>query len=131
VLGACCQGIPPIGSVPFYRLIKASMWVQIFNTTLTKDPKKVIQTFAPSLEYDSASFATVVDTAKYSIVACPKDRSEIRKSLESCLLIFNQYSQSIDILIQHQPYITALIWGSVRTLMQVRLELQQKLCAHY
>jgi hypothetical protein len=41
--------------------------------------------------------------------------------MESALLIFNQYAVSIDVLVQHQPHVTALIWGSIRTLIQVSL----------
>ncbi|RFU27216.1 hypothetical protein B7463_g9122, partial [Scytalidium lignicola] len=75
--------------------------VTIFNTSLTHDSKKMIYVSAPSLGYTSASHLSIIEAAKNAL----SETSESRAGFH--------------VLIQEQPHITALIWGSIRTLMHV------------
>ena len=54
---------------------------------------------------------------------CLADRGPFRKKLESILKTFDQYAPVIDVMISHQPHITALVWGSIRGLLGVRISL--------
>ncbi|CAN9202013.1 unnamed protein product [Alternaria alternata] len=93
--------------------------VKIFNTTLTSDPKKIIYASQANSSYVSSNYKDVLEAATKCTRDGPRDKSEFRKTMESALLIFNQYAVSIDVLVQHQPHVTALIWGSIRTLIQI------------
>ncbi|CAN9416607.1 unnamed protein product [Alternaria alternata] len=93
--------------------------VKIFNTTLTSDPKKIIYASRTNPSYVSSAYTEIQEEATKCIQDGLGDRSEFRKTMESSLLTFNQYATSIDVLVQHQPHVTALIWGAIRTLIQV------------
>jgi hypothetical protein len=48
-----------------------------------------------------------------------KRRSATQTKLEHALTAINQHAQVIDVLIQQQPDITALVWGAIRFLIGV------------
>jgi hypothetical protein len=52
-------------------------------------------------------------------VATNKRRSKAQTKLEEALTAINQHAQVIDVLIQQQPDITALVWGAIRFLIGV------------
>ena len=52
-------------------------------------------------------------------VATNKRRSKAQTKLEEALKAINQHAQVIDVLIQQQPDITALVWGAIRFLIGV------------
>ncbi|KAF2660328.1 hypothetical protein K491DRAFT_711829 [Lophiostoma macrostomum CBS 122681] len=88
------------------RIVKCwELAVKTFNTKLTSDPGKIIGGSSISLGYPSSSYLSVVEAAQQIICACPKERGDFRKGLETSLMVFNQYAGTIDILIQHQPHI--------------------------
>lgn len=39
---------------------------------------------------------------------------------DEILCHLNRYARSIDVLIQHDPTVSSLVWGSVRALLEVR-----------
>jgi hypothetical protein len=92
---------------------------QIFNTTLTSDPKKIIYASQANTLYSCSSYAGVLEAATKSIQDGHEHKSDFCKTMKSSLLIFDRYASSIDVLVQHQPHVTALVWGSIRTLIQV------------
>lgn len=61
------------------------------------------------------------------IFDCPRDQTGFKQALESTLVTLNQYAANIDVLVQHQPHITALVWGSIRILFQVRTPVERRL----
>lgn len=67
-------------------------------------------------------------TAYNLVVAAAKARSKYleggsRKRLgaffDDVMFHLNRYSRSIDVLIQHDPTVSSLIWGPVRALLEV------------
>jgi len=120
MLGTCCQGAIVSRSQHYTTVANDP---QIFNTTLTSDPKKIIYASRTNPSYVSSAYTEIQEEATKCIQDGLGDRSEFRKTMESSLLTFNQYATSIDVLVQHQPHVTALIWGAIRTLIQVSLKL--------
>ena len=57
----------------------------------------------------------VVEEVQWSLEGKPEHTGKMYKTLQ----YINQYSKIIDVAIQHQPCITALIWAGVRTVIQV------------
>ena len=97
---------------------------QIFNDTLTKDEKKRIGTSTNNKH--SIISCTLNDLLKETETANEKYFDEpgpFRKKVESILTTIEQYAHIIDVLIQHHPDITALVWGSMRGLIGVRKSL--------
>ena len=97
---------------------------QIFNETLTKDEKKRIATSTNNTH--PIISCTLNDLLKETEAAKEKYFGEMgpfRKKIESILATIEQYAHVIDVLIQHHPDITALVWGSMRGLIGVRKSL--------
>ena len=57
----------------------------------------------------------VVEEVQKSLEGKPEHTGKMYKTLQ----YINQYSKIIDVAIQHQPCITALVWAGVRTVIQV------------
>ena len=94
--------------------------LQIFNDTLTKDDKKRVST--PTNNKHPVISSTLDELLKETEAAkdkCLGKPGPFRKKLESILTTIEQYAQVIDVLIQHHPDITALVWGSLRGLIGV------------
>lgn len=90
---------------------------QIFNTKLTKDPSKIFSVSGnahQSIQYRSEDIIEELESAKRLGEA---SHSGFRGKLKTLLLMFNDYAKPIDIMVQHQPHVTALVWGSLRALM--------------
>lgn len=47
-------------------------------------------------------------------------RTAFASSMERGLLTVDQYAKAVDVMVQHQPEVTAIIWGSVRAMITVR-----------
>ena len=58
----------------------------------------------------------VVEEVQRSLKGKPDHTGKMYKTLQ----YINQYSKIIDVAIQHQPCITALVWAGMRTVIQVR-----------
>jgi len=48
-----------------------------------------------------------------------KDRSDAQRRIDTVITSINQHAQVIDVLIQQQPEITAVLWGAIRFLIGV------------
>ena len=57
----------------------------------------------------------VIEEVQKSLEGKPEHTGKMYKTLQ----YINQYSKIIDVAIQHQPCITALVWAGVRTVIQV------------
>jgi len=57
----------------------------------------------------------VVEEVKNSLEGKPEHSEKMYKSLQ----YINKYAKIIDVAIQHQPCITALVWAGMRTVIQV------------
>ena len=57
----------------------------------------------------------VVEEVQRSLEGKPDHTGKMYKTLQ----YVNLYSKIIDVAVQHQPYITALVWAGVRTVIQV------------
>ena len=63
-----------------------------------------------------AEMMSQVETARTKLdKPCPKFGEHMR----SLALVVAQYKESVDVMVQHNPVGTALVWGSIRTLLVV------------
>jgi len=67
----------------------------------------------------SCSLTEVLQAARDAKDKCDRGRSTFRAKMEALLLIFSEYCVTIDIMVEHQPHITALVWGAIRFLISV------------
>lgn len=92
---------------------------QHFNDKLTEDPAKRIA--LSGTVYSQFSIGDLIDTANDVKRRSQADKSRCRQKFDNILNWFRQYGQVVDVMIQHQPEITALVWGSIRLLLTVML----------
>ena len=97
--------------------------MQLFNDSLTKDDKKRVGTTKSNKNQNVSSINDLLKATEAAKEQCLADRGPFRKKLESILKTFDQYAPVIDVMIEHQPHITALVWGSIRGLLGVSLSL--------
>ncbi|CZT01742.1 uncharacterized protein RAG0_09217 [Rhynchosporium agropyri] len=97
--------------------------VKLYNTTLTDDPRKRIPDDPVAVEL---MFGTpikkldeLIDYTRSAKEKVDAGRSKFMKHIDNLLQWFNKYAIIADIMIQHQPSITALVWGAVRGLLVV------------
>ena len=102
-----------------HRLIHDGM--KIYNTTLTKDHKKLILGSGSNSTTSYSSYLEAINAAKTAKADRDSKRSKFRSYMETLLTTFNQYARAIDVLIEHHPEITALVWGTMRMMITVSL----------
>lgn len=74
-----------------------------------------------SLGYPNCNFSDVLSTAG----ACAnwqqyvKDHPRFRDKMKSLVSTISRYYAPVDVMVQHSPTITALVWGFIRLLMLV------------
>lgn len=61
----------------------------------------------------------LVKETKDAASRCDEKKSGVRRKLELVVSSLNRYAKCIDVLIQHHPETTALVWGIMRTLVTV------------
>jgi hypothetical protein len=93
---------------------------QIFNTELTRDPKKVIYSRKGVAGHPTCPLSDVLAVAKeYAngsrIGPTPSFRHKMQVFLNNAL----RYFVVIDVMVQHSPEITALVWGCIRMCIMV------------
>jgi hypothetical protein len=96
---------------------------QIFNQELTKDKKKKIDLSNLSNNHPLCSLPALVEATKderekSGVVTSPA-ATALRRSIE----LVHTYAPIADVFIQHQPHITAIVWGCVRFLIEVSVPL--------
>jgi hypothetical protein len=95
---------------------------KIFNRDLTRDPKKRITSdFTNHTQWSQGSLREVVEAAERARDGC-HDRGLVRTRLEQIIQEGIRHAPVVDVMVQHQPHITALVWGSIRLLIDVSIE---------
>jgi hypothetical protein len=93
---------------------------QIFNTSLTKDRRKRIQSSDTSTRKHSCSLFELVIATQEAHRQCYSKNIPGAANFKRVLQAVNKYALVADVLIQHQPHTTAIVWGCIRFLIQVR-----------
>jgi hypothetical protein len=92
--------------------------IQLFNTGLTSDASKRITTSTTNLHLPCTLDKLLRDAVKLKD-SCANQRSPAQKRIEDVLTTINTNAQVIDVIIQQQPDITAVVWGAFRFLIGV------------
>ncbi|KAH6684704.1 hypothetical protein B0J14DRAFT_573414 [Halenospora varia] len=95
--------------------------ILIFNKELTSDPKKKISITSPSnnSQHAPCKLEDLLATAGELQKERDGKRSRTRLRVERVIKTINEHSKVIDVLIQQQPDITAVVWGAFRFLIGV------------
>ena len=88
--------------------------IDIFNSKLTKDEKKIID-----LTCQRVSFSDLLSAATTA-----RDKAEERRfpwtaRLQRIFSQINRFAPAGDLIVQHHPEYTSLVWGSFRFLLLV------------
>jgi len=104
--------------------------IEKFNESLTKDPRKRIlpatttttgsPLSSPSNKHVAAcTLEELLEEVRNIEAQCTGQQSTRRRRVEGLLVTINEHARVIDVLIQQQPDITAVVWGAVRFLIGV------------
>lgn len=101
--------------------------ILFYNDNLTKNKKKKIDLSGATgltanyaaFPKDKTSCEDLQKIARRGKNEALDQKSEARKKVEGALTVISEYSMVVDVLIQHHPDITALVWGSFRFLLMV------------
>jgi hypothetical protein len=94
--------------------------LQLFNLQLTSDARKKITTSSsPNNQHLPCTLDDLLKDAIRLKESCVNHRSPAQKWVEDVLTSINTNAQVIDVLIQQQPDITAVLWGAFRFLIGV------------
>ena len=94
--------------------------MQIYNSTLTKDDKKRID-IGKWESHPMTTLVSMLDSARQAKSLSDARKSGFQQKAESFMTVFNRYAACVDVMIQQSPETTAIVWGSIRFLMGVRL----------
>ncbi|KXG48154.1 Tetratricopeptide-like helical [Penicillium griseofulvum] len=103
-----------------------SVWAQavdLYNKTLTKDPNKRIDVntgWGPGI-HSLSSVDQLIDFACETKKCAEEKKWKFSSRVDEILLWFNRNATVVDVMIQHQPHITALVWGGIRSLLAVAI----------
>ncbi|KAF7507016.1 hypothetical protein GJ744_011040 [Endocarpon pusillum] len=87
--------------------------------------KKPIEGFSMTSIQDIIAFREISGKAQFrrstqlAHERCYAERIPAAASCEKVLRAINKYALVVDVLIQHQPHVTAIVWGLIRFLIQV------------
>jgi hypothetical protein len=96
------------------------MLLQLFNLQLTSDArKKITITSSTNNQHLPCTLDDLLQDAIRLKESCANHRSPAQKWIEDVLTSINNNAQVIDVLIQQQPDITAIVWGAFRLLIGV------------
>lgn len=121
---------------------------QIYNTTLTKDPRKKIslkpsEGFSSALHGDGGGGASrgavpitpcgiddLIKMARETLAQSQRTTAQghWRRRIEQLLEVLQSFCGVVDIIMEHQPPATALVWGGIRFLLQVGAPLLDRCC---
>lgn len=115
--------MPAVTSSSSSPLVKETPWeaaVKIFNTSLTRDPKKRIEIAAFANGSSSGqTLQSCISDAENARTKYADTIGPVQRNLEKVFERIQVYSSIVDVAIQHDPHITALVWGAVRLILQV------------
>ncbi|KAF4123017.1 Tetratricopeptide (TPR) repeat [Geosmithia morbida] len=89
--------------------------LEIFNTKLTKDQGKRIDIPQDGLAGDELS--AIINQAQAMRTQAAGRQSKLWVHVEHLIHILSQYKKTVDVMIQHDPVGTSLVWGAIRTLL--------------
>jgi hypothetical protein len=94
---------------------------KIFNKNLTQDPKKRIDASHVQGNIAACGVRDLVAAAAslQDQSPCNTRKGPWRERLERIIQAANKYAAVVDVMVQHQPHITALVWGAIRLLIGV------------
>ncbi len=116
----CWEDAVKVGSQQDLDDYYVALLMQIYNSTLTKDDKKRIN--IGKLEgHPMTDLVSMLETARQAKSLSDARRSDFQQKAESFMTVFNRYAACVDVMIQQSPETTAIVWGSIRFLMGVRL----------
>ncbi|KAL5328115.1 hypothetical protein ACEPPN_005823 [Leptodophora sp. 'Broadleaf-Isolate-01'] len=98
------------------------MGVELFNQQLTLDPRKRItntSTSASNSQHVPCKFEDLLKTVVSLNEARKQSRSTATTRIETALIAINSHANAVDVLIQQQPDITAVVWGAFRFLIGI------------
>ncbi|KAK0641408.1 hypothetical protein B0T16DRAFT_393690 [Cercophora newfieldiana] len=111
--------VPPISGVDLTPT--GSCWElalkpwQIFNTELTRDPKKIIYARKGIARHPTCPLSDVLAAAReYANGSRAGPTPGFRYKMQVFLQNASRYFVAIDVMVQHSPEITALVWGCIR-----------------
>ncbi|KAK3358819.1 hypothetical protein B0T25DRAFT_577053 [Lasiosphaeria hispida] len=91
--------------------------VKIFNTELTKDPTKIMFGDRANTSFPHCSLSEVIVAAKRARDERARDRPRFRVKMDAFLTVMSRHCVAIDVMIEHSPHITAIVWGGLRLLI--------------
>ena len=112
---------------------------QIYNTTLTEDPRKKIplkpsEGFSSALCGDGGGGASggaipitpcriedLIRMARKTLAQSQRTETpgHWRRRIEQLLEVLQNFCGVVNIIVEHQPFITGVVWGGLRFLLQV------------
>lgn len=105
---------------------------QRFNDTLTKDDKRRIDLASSSQSQVYCSLPVLVQHTMTITTSGIEKTSKFNSKLEAFFTSLKQYAKVLDVYIQPQSDFTAVVWGSMRFLLQVAIrevETRDEICA--
>ncbi|KAL2064379.1 hypothetical protein VTL71DRAFT_4873 [Oculimacula yallundae] len=108
-------------STTLAKISPIRMGIDLFNSQLTSDPKKRIEseTASTSPQVPSCRLEDLLKTVVSLSDKRKTSQSVARSRIETALVAINSHAKAIDVLIQQQPDITAIVWGAFRFLLGV------------
>jgi hypothetical protein len=98
---------------------------KIFNRDHTKDDaKRIGATLTTNNQHQPCNLEDLLEDAAKVQESWKKHRSDAHEQIDTVITAINQHAQVIDVLIQQQPDITAIVWGAIRFLIGVSLLLR-------
>ncbi|KAK4445325.1 hypothetical protein QBC34DRAFT_472554 [Podospora aff. communis PSN243] len=109
-------------TVPAKELLTptGSCWdlaLEIFNTELTRDPKKIISTRGGVSGYQGpvCPLSDLHDVAReYANGPAAGRSASFKHKMQKLIATLSEYCIVIDVMVNHSPEVTALVWGGIR-----------------
>ncbi|KAK0129464.1 hypothetical protein ONS96_000035 [Cadophora gregata f. sp. sojae] len=114
-VGACMGSVSGV-SLP----TPISMGIELFNQQLTSDPRKRIgNTSTSNIQHMPCKLEDLLKTVVSLTETHKKNRTVAQSRIETALIAISSHAKAIDVLIQQQPDITAVVWGAFRFLIGI------------
>ena len=104
-------------------MLSPGLPIKIFNADLTKDKSKEIvldQVNGGGVTQPFRGLQELIEVNLRAHSRCYDSRAHVFRQLGESFQAVHSFAPVFDVMIQQQPFIAALIWGSVRFIIQVR-----------